>query len=175
MGRGVRGGGVDEGAGPVAVERTSGDDLERPLDQGVRHRPLITFDGDQELLGQDERGDGGRLDADGQVVGVRERRIRLVEVSLEQGGQSLGVEHRGSVGAGRAQPLQGLRGVAAHHLWPLAAQVRAQVGHRRRDRAALGQRAGGGQPLGHGGPSLRITGPPSSAKIKAPWAIIAGV
>ena len=109
MDRSVCGGGVHEGAGPVAVERTSGDDLERPLDQGVRHRPLITFDGDQELLGQDERGHGRRLDADGDVVGVRERRVRLVEVSFEQGGQSLGVEHRGSIRAGGAQPLQGLR------------------------------------------------------------------
>ena len=105
-----------------------------------------------------------------------ERRLRPVEVALEQVGQPLGVEHRGPVGAGRAEPGQR---------------------RRRRRRASWPGRAGTGWPAGRpacprpcrrpaaspvGGSDSATAaqrsaspGRPSSAKIRAPCAIIAGV
>ena len=153
------GGGEDQGTGPVPVERTAGHHLERPFDERLGGRPLLALDGDQDLLGEDQGRDGRALDARGEVVGMGERRVGSVEVALEQIREALGVEHRGAVGTGGAEPLQRFDRIAAHRGRAVPAQVRPQVGQRRPHRAAVGQRAGRRKRLGDRGPPLAVSWP----------------
>ena len=95
---------------------------------------------------------------------MREGCIGFVEISFEHGCQPLSVEHGGAVRAGDAEPLQCLRGVAEHHGRSLAAQIRSQVRHRRRDRASLRQRASGVQTFGHRGPPLGVARAPEQGE-----------
>ena len=76
----------------------------------------------------------------GDVEGVREERVGAVEITVEQVGDALGVEHRRPVRAGRVELVQGELGVDAHLRDTAAAEQRPQIGQRRGYRVAVRER-----------------------------------
>ena len=71
--------------------------------------------------------------------------VRLLRLALDQVRHALGMEHRGAVRAGGAEPVPGDLGVAPHLSEPVATQEDAQVGER------------GPRPCCHPGASLLST------------------
>ena len=121
--------------------------------------PVIALDRHEATFGEEDGHEGAAASAGRGIDGAGEDRIRALGVPLEQVGHAVDVEHRRPVRAGRAEAVERELGVVAHPGEPVAAQERPQVGQRRRDAAAVGQRADRRRALGRKCPALRVGRP----------------
>jgi hypothetical protein len=120
--------------------------------------PVIAFGGHAALLGQDQAGQGQAAGDGGEVQGTGENGLGSGQVTFQQERNTLRVQHRRPVRAGRAQSLPGGLRVAPHLADALAAQDRAQVGERGLHRASVRKDPGRGRAFRRGGPALGLAG-----------------
>ena len=122
-------------------------------------RPVVPLDGGEAPLGQRHRQERDDARAQRFVEGPGEEGVGLLRVAFQQVGQTLGVQHRRAVGTRGAEAVEGLPGVVAHPVGPVAAHQRAQVGEGAVQRVPVVQHTTGRCSLGGGRPALGVAGP----------------
>jgi hypothetical protein len=113
---------VRQRAGPVPIQAAVLHQGQSLVREGIGVVPIVAHDRYDAALGENDREERHGARADGDVEGMREERVGAVEITVEQVGDALGVQHNRSVRAGRAESGHGELGVASHLCDPAAAE-----------------------------------------------------